>query len=202
MTRTIFGKVMWVGRATVFCVGLAVILAVALGVTTTALAAVPGDPFKLGKLNSIDKMSTLVGSASGTLLRVNNEGSGPALDLRVEEGEAPMNVNSTTRVNDLNADQVDGKDSAAFVPADTYVERNIVEGEGGGLIESTTAFCDQGDVLLGGGFDVSADDTVITSGASDDVSDRSGWSVSIKDNGISTVSFADAICADLPPLRR
>jgi hypothetical protein len=198
-TKKVLSRIWWLGRGTATTMGVAVMLAVVLGVGTTALAAVPGDPFKLGRTNSIEVMSTLVGSASGTLLRINNNGSGPALDLRVEEGEAPMNVNSTTRVNGLNADQIDGKDSAAFVPADTYVERNIVEGEGGGLIESTTAFCDQGDVLLGGGFDVSADDTVITSEA---FSDRSGWSVGIKDNGINTVSFAEAICADLPPLRR
>ena len=198
-TKKVLSRILWLGRGTATTMGVAVMLAVVLGVGTSALAAVPGDPFKLGRTNSIDVMSTLVGSASGTLLRINNNGSGPAVDLRVEEGEAPMNVNSTTRVNGLNADQIDGKDSAAFVPADTYVERNIVEGEGGGLIESTTAFCDQGDVLLGGGFDVSADDTVITSEA---FSDRSGWSVSIKDNGINTVSFAEAICADLPPLRR
>lgn len=35
---------MQVGRATVFIVGVAVVLAVMLGVSTTALAATPGDP--------------------------------------------------------------------------------------------------------------------------------------------------------------
>lgn len=53
MTKLIVGKVMWVGRATVFTIGLAVTLALMLGVATTALAAVPGDPFKLGKINAV-----------------------------------------------------------------------------------------------------------------------------------------------------
>lgn len=54
MIKIIFGKVMWAGRATVFAVGLAVILAVVLGVATATLAAVPGDPFRLGKGNTIN----------------------------------------------------------------------------------------------------------------------------------------------------
>ena len=50
MVRSVLGKVMWVGRATVFLVGLAVILALVFGVATSAFAALskPGDPFKLG----------------------------------------------------------------------------------------------------------------------------------------------------------
>ena len=36
--KAIASKVMWVGRATVFLVGLSVILAVVLGVAATALA--------------------------------------------------------------------------------------------------------------------------------------------------------------------
>jgi hypothetical protein len=115
MTRIVFAKVMWVGRATVFCVGLAVILAVALGAATTALAAVPGDPFKLGKVNRLDEISILVGSNSGALLRVNNEGSGPSLDLRVEEGEAPVKVDSDTRVANFNADKLDGQSADQLV---------------------------------------------------------------------------------------
>ena len=54
MFRAIFPRVMWVGRATVFAVGLSVVLAVVLGVATAALAAVPGDPFRLGQVNSIN----------------------------------------------------------------------------------------------------------------------------------------------------
>ena len=48
MLRSAAGKIMWVGKATTFCVGLAVVLALILGVASAALAALPGDPFKLG----------------------------------------------------------------------------------------------------------------------------------------------------------
>ena len=48
MTKAFFRKVMWVGRTTTFCVGLAVVLAVAFGVGTTALAACPGTPSSWG----------------------------------------------------------------------------------------------------------------------------------------------------------
>jgi hypothetical protein len=199
MTKKVFSRVLWLGRGTATTMGVAVMLAVVLGVGTTALAAVPGDPFKLGRTNSIDVMSTLVGSASGTLLRITNNGSGPALDLRVEEGEAPMNVNSTARVNGLNADQIDGKDFTAFVPTDSYVVLDLGSGEGGGSIGSRTALCDRGDALLGGGFDSSVDDSVIASAPT--VSTRNGWSIRFQDNGPSTGIMATALCADLPPLR-
>ena len=39
MIKSALGKVMWLGRATVFVVGLAVILAMVVGLASTALAA-------------------------------------------------------------------------------------------------------------------------------------------------------------------
>ncbi len=81
MLKTIFSKVMWVGRATVFTVGLAVTLALMLGVATAALAAVPGDPFKLGRSNAINRLTALVGGVDSALLRVdNNSASFPRRD--------------------------------------------------------------------------------------------------------------------------
>ncbi len=49
MVRSTVGKVMWIGRATVFLVGLAVILALVLGVASTALGA-DGKPSLVGQL--------------------------------------------------------------------------------------------------------------------------------------------------------
>jgi hypothetical protein len=48
--KSIPAKTIRIGRVTVFCVGLAVMLAVVLGVGTTALAS-NGEPFLLGKGN-------------------------------------------------------------------------------------------------------------------------------------------------------
>ncbi len=121
--KKISAKVMWVGRATLLTVGMAVILAVVLGIATTALAAAPGDPFRLGKSNAINKLSTLVGSTANSMLRIDNNGTGTALDLRVEPGNAPMTVDSDERVDNLNADRLDGNDSSKFARA---YERTVV----------------------------------------------------------------------------
>jgi hypothetical protein len=121
MTRSIFSKVMWVGRATVFVVGLAVILALTVGLATTALAGTGvGARFQLGQTNSVNAITKLVGSVAGPSLQIDNNSTGAAataLDLQVEAGKAPMKVNSETNVANLNADKLDGLDSGAFLGA-------------------------------------------------------------------------------------
>lgn len=116
MIGSLLGKVMWVGRATTLCIGLAVILAVVLGVGTMALAAVPGDPFKLGRFNTIDRITTLTGSEDRSLLKVDNNGSGAALALRSEPGNSPLTVNADAgKAINLDADRIDGKDASEFL---------------------------------------------------------------------------------------
>jgi hypothetical protein len=106
---------MWVGRPTVFLVRLTVILAVVLGVASAALAGTGvGATFDLGRLNTVNQTSRLVGKTDNPMLRVDNNSAGTnatALDLQLESGHAPMKVNSGARVAGLNADQVDGKDA-------------------------------------------------------------------------------------------
>lgn len=121
MMKTIAGKVMWIGRATVFTIGLAVTLALMFGVTTAALAAVPGDPLKLGQVNAINALTTLVGTANHALLSIENNSPGskgasaPALSLNVEQGNPPLVVNlEAGTATGLSADELDGKDSGAF----------------------------------------------------------------------------------------
>lgn len=94
MASRVRSRAIRLGRAPVFTVGLAVILAVVLGVATTALAAMPGDPFRLGKINSINRLSTLVGTTANAMLRVDNNGSGPALSLEANAGRPPVVVNA------------------------------------------------------------------------------------------------------------
>ena len=98
MLKSATSKVMWVGKATVFVVGLAVILALVLGVATAAFGA-NGDVFKVGRSNFASAVSVL-----------DKSGAGPALRLLVDSG-APMAVNSSAKVTNLNADKVDGKDA-------------------------------------------------------------------------------------------
>jgi hypothetical protein len=116
MLRTVAKKVAWVGRTASMVFGLALVLALLLGVATMALATVPGDPFKLGQVNRInDALTTLTGSRSGPMMAIDNDSTANnarALDLRVEPNRAPMVVNSDERVTNLNADKVDGQDSS------------------------------------------------------------------------------------------
>src|SRR3712207_3654073 len=96
MLRTVASKAMRVGKAAVFTVGLAVLLAVALGAANAALAASVGEPFLLGKFNAVDKITRLVGTSTGAMLKVDNDdttASATALRLEVEPDNAPLSVN-------------------------------------------------------------------------------------------------------------
>jgi hypothetical protein len=98
----------------------AVIGAVTSSVLLISTAAVAGTGvgavFNLGKTNKVDAQSTLTGTTSGKNLQITNSGSGPALGLTVGAGEPPLVVNANAgKATHLNADQLDGKDSTAFV---------------------------------------------------------------------------------------
>jgi hypothetical protein len=137
MIKNIFSRVMWIGRATVFAVGFTVTLALMLGIATAALAAVPGDPFKLGKINTIDGLSTLIGSTSTPMLRIDNNGGGTALDLQVQPGKAPMRVNAEAgKATNLNADRLDGQDSSALLGRNAVIA--AVVNSGTGTVEATS----------------------------------------------------------------
>jgi hypothetical protein len=118
MVRSVAKKVMWLGRATVFLMGLALMLALVFGMASTALGANGGN-FILGSLNNtataITKLTGTVGG--GPALQVSNPSTATgstALDLQVATGKAPMKVNRTTKVTNLNSDLLDGKDSRTF----------------------------------------------------------------------------------------
>lgn len=91
--RSVLSKVMWVGRATVFLVGLAVVLALLFGVAAAALAGTGiGATFSLGKLNSVNALSRLVGINDGVMLSVDNDSAGSkatALALITKRGSRP-----------------------------------------------------------------------------------------------------------------
>jgi hypothetical protein len=73
MIKRIFEKVLLVGRVTTYLVGLAVILAFSVGVTTTALAGTGvGAVFNLGQINTVGAVSTLAGSVAGPSLQIDN----------------------------------------------------------------------------------------------------------------------------------
>jgi hypothetical protein len=88
-------------------------------IAATALAGTGiGAVFNLGKINKVNKQSTLQGNTDAQLLRVNNKGGGPALSLLTEPGVQPITTNSTETVGNLSAGLLDGKDSTEFLAAD------------------------------------------------------------------------------------
>jgi hypothetical protein len=103
MIKSIFKKMVWVGRTASTVFGLALVLALMFGVASAAFGA-NGDFFKVGRNNLASAISTLTKS-----------GAGPALRLKVDSGP-PLAVNSETKVDKLNADQIDGQDAEALKP--------------------------------------------------------------------------------------
>lgn len=226
MIKTVFGKVMWVGRATVFTVGLAVTLALMLGVATVALAVVPGDPFKLGKSNTINRLTALVGSTADAMLKVDNNGAGTALDLRVEPGKAPMKVNSDTQVANLNSDRLDGKtaddfyyynekvndsdsldgmDSTEFFTqrTNTYQISRSFTGPGGGEVQGSGVACDPGDKASGGGGAIYGAGDILRGTGPDlnTIPNVEGWFANVQDNGSASQVEVTAVCIDFAPFR-
>jgi hypothetical protein len=157
MIRSAASKVMWVGRATVFLVGLAVVLAVVLGLASAALAGTGvGATFNLGKTNTVNRLSQLVGSTDKPMLRVTNKSTGTdatALTLQVQPGHVPMRVNSNTQVAGLNADQVDGQD-VAQIGVNGIQRVEAASAVNSVSSKQATASCPSGKVLVGTGFDI------------------------------------------------
>ncbi len=202
MIRNAASSVVWVGRATVFLVGLAVILALVVGLATTALAGTGvGDTFNLGQLNTVNRISQLAGSTDNAMLRVDNDNAGTnatALELRVEPGLTPMKVNSSTQVSNLNADLVDGRSASSFVANSTYRLGQGQERVGTQLSDGSKVLdqsCLAGDRLLSGGpASVNANSDVLDSFARDTIT----WQARINDSAVSGGdSFTVVVlCAD------
>jgi hypothetical protein len=90
-------------------------LVVALG--STGYAA-NGGAFILGLINGATQRTALGANYNGPALALSNVSTGvsaTALTLTVAAGHPPMKVNAATKVTNLNADYLDGIDSARFI---------------------------------------------------------------------------------------
>ena len=210
--KAIVGGVWRLGRGTATVMGLAVLLALTVGVASTALAGTGvGARFDLGTTNTVNAVSKLVGTVVGPSLTIDNNSTGTgatALDLQVEPGKPPFKVNSTTEVKGLNVDSIDSKNSSDFLqessdrddflPNDTYVKNANIKGQGNNLTVSASVDCDPGDKLLGGGgFTDSPKEDVTTLSAP--FLQNQGWDYQIRDQGNPSSVTASALCADFPP---
>jgi len=206
MIRSVADKVMWVGRTASMVFGLALILGVTFGVASMALAAVPGDPFRLGRLNTVNALTELVGRRDGPMLRVENDSSGAkahALNLRVASDKPPLKVNSSAKVANLNSDELDGRDASALMPARIYtVDKTIVMGTN---VTGTThvIFCDEGDVPISGGFSGLGPQTQIKQSSRVVYLEQPTWWVGAnKPVGPEDTWTAQAVCVDFGELHQ
>jgi len=134
MLRSVGSKVAWVGRTASMVFGLALVLALMFGMATMALGD-NGDFFKVGRANIASAVSTL-----------DKSGAGPALRLLVDSG-APLAVNSTTKVANLNADRIDNREASSFA--------NSTHAHAGEAITSGTVEADR--IEDGSGSNLNAD---------------------------------------------
>ena len=84
------------------------------GLVMTALPVVAGvgDTAIVGQQNkSASRATTFQGLGGKGVLRARSTRNNPALDLQVNGNAAPMTVDSTRRVKNLNADMVDGRNA-------------------------------------------------------------------------------------------
>jgi|SRR5215208_1140566 hypothetical protein len=157
MIRSVASRVMWVGRATVFTVGLAVIVGVVFGLASLALAHTgSAGLLHLGHSNTSNAITRLAGTVVGPMVRLDNNSTGTAasaLDLQVEPGKAPMTVNSSAKVANLNADQLDGKSDTDFYAAGSKVaDSESLDGKDFSAFGATEVIRDQGPLPLEGTF--------------------------------------------------
>lgn len=112
-------------------------------VAAAPVVAGEGDPVRQGKGNVVNKRTTLKGKSLATLRLINERGEGTALVLNVEPGNPPLRVNSRKKVEDLNADLLDGRTSDFFQtqkaqPGDTLVGAFGASGDGTFLMHAAT----------------------------------------------------------------
>jgi hypothetical protein len=186
--RSVGSKVAWVGRTASMVFGLALVLALVVGVATAAFGA-NGDFFKVGKPNFASAVSVL-----------DKSGAGPALRLLVDSG-APLAVNSSGKVDNLNADRVDGRDSSALMPAQTYVVEHEEVIEPPTVAISRAILCDDGDVPISGGFGSLDPESQVISSRRIVLGERDAWLVAVRSSESDTF-LVEAVCADFPPMHQ
>jgi hypothetical protein len=203
-------KMVWMAKGVALLGGFAVGLALILGLATTALAAVPGDPLELGEVNTINNAFTkLVGSNDGdAMLTVDNNssaGGSKALNLRVEAGKQPINVNSDAgKATNLNADELDGKGSEEIGVNGLEVVTELSD-DNSNSSKYVFAYCPEGKVVVGigyelNGFAIGATPNVQTSVVIDEASVRGDDTVLVsaveeEPYAIDWYITAQAICA-------
>jgi hypothetical protein len=112
-------------------------LALFISLSGVAYAATGGN-FILGQSNNATKQTKLTANVAARTLQLENGSTGAgasALGLTVASGKAPLTVNSNTRVGNLNADLLDGRNSTAFLLRGVHVSADA--SAAGGVVDVT-----------------------------------------------------------------
>lgn len=230
LTKKIIASVLWLGRGTATVMGLAMLLALTVGLASTALAGTGiGARFDLGKINKVNAVRSLVGSVSGPMLALENDRSdrtATALSLQMDNPNlAPMRTNATGKVTNLNADALDGQDASSFADGTngkandannldgkdstlyfsgrTYTKDGTFDrGEPGGTATARVS-CDPGDVALSGGHEYAVAGPHDSRYIFSERTSGGQYEVTFYDNESfgGDVLKPNVTCADFPPLR-
>jgi hypothetical protein len=164
------------GKATSLALGVAVMMALTMGLVSSALAGTGvNGVFNLGKTNTVNAITRLVGSASGPGLQIDNNSRGAgarALDLRVEAGKPPMTVNSGKKVANLNSDRLDDKSANQLVRVASFTGvSTLPSGTNGTVAKTKITAPSSGFLVIDAGsdlFNTSESDIVVCSIEVDD----------------------------------
>ena len=81
IAKTLLSRIWWLGRGTATVMGLAMLIALTIGLASTALAGTGvGARFDLGQPNVVDAVSELRGSIRGPMLSITNQNTGKVCD--------------------------------------------------------------------------------------------------------------------------
>jgi hypothetical protein len=107
---------------------IAVVVAVAIPAEGAPNGGGPGDPLLLSRVNQAGPMTVLKTNGGFRILAKNPKR--PPLMIYTPDSMPPLDVSSTARVDNLNADLLDALDSTAFSPAGhTHDGRYYTEAE-------------------------------------------------------------------------
>ena len=138
---------------TVFAVGLsgalvAAVVVVAVPAEGAPSGGGPGDPLLLSRVNQAGPMTVL--KTNGGLRILAKNPVRPPLMVYTPDSMAPFDVSSTARVDNLNADLLDGLDSSAFSPAvHAHDDRYFTEAEADARFLGSTATAANAELLDG-----------------------------------------------------
>ena len=147
LMKTTLRKLWRLTRTTSTIVGLAVMVGLVAGVASLAVAqkspsgGTTSSPLLKGVENVAATTTTLI-----------NSGRGAAMSMHVQPGNAPLIVNDDAgTATNLSADQVDGKDSTAFVSATNgkAPDSELLDGKDSTEFMGTTAKAADSDKLDG-----------------------------------------------------